>query len=61
MATPYESETQMVDFNQVEKTMELYDPETQVAISEQTVKSESGGKTISRFKRCHYAEFDDEL
>lgn len=36
-----------VDFNQVEKTMELYDPETQVAISEQTVKSESGGKTVS--------------
>ncbi len=36
-----------VDFNQVEKTMELYDPETQVAISEQTVKSESGGKTMS--------------
>lgn len=36
-----------VDFDQVEKTMELYDPETQVAISEQTVKSESGGKTLS--------------
>ncbi|MBI2419743.1 MAG: flagellar M-ring protein FliF [Ignavibacteriales bacterium] len=36
-----------IDFNQVEKTMELYDPETQVAISEQTVKSESGGKSIS--------------
>ncbi len=36
-----------IDFNQVEKTMELYDPATQVAISEQTVKSESGGKSIS--------------
>ncbi len=36
-----------IDFNQVEKTMELYDPETQVAISEQMVKSESGGKSVS--------------
>jgi flagellar M-ring protein FliF len=36
-----------IDFDQVEKTMELYDPESQVAISEQTVKSESGGKSIS--------------
>lgn len=36
-----------IDFNQVEKTMEMYDPETQVAISEQSVKSESGGKTVS--------------
>lgn len=36
-----------IDFNQIEKTMELYDPETQVAISEQTIKSESGGKSIS--------------
>lgn len=36
-----------IDFNQIEKTMELYDPETQVAISEQTIKSESGGKSMS--------------
>ncbi|HEX2983239.1 MAG TPA: flagellar basal-body MS-ring/collar protein FliF, partial [Ignavibacteriales bacterium] len=28
-----------LDFNQVEKTMELYDPESQVAVSEQTIKS----------------------
>ncbi|MFH0734137.1 MAG: flagellar basal-body MS-ring/collar protein FliF [bacterium] len=33
-----------LDFNQVEKTMETYDPESQVAISEQTVKQETGGK-----------------
>ncbi|HEX2960365.1 MAG: flagellar basal-body MS-ring/collar protein FliF [Bacteroidota bacterium] len=33
-----------LDFNQVEKTMETYDPESQVAVSEQTVKSSSGGK-----------------
>lgn len=36
-----------LDFNQVEKTMELYDPESQVTISEQNTKSESGGKTYS--------------
>ncbi len=36
-----------LDFNQVEKTMENYDPESQVAISEQTTKSENGGKSIS--------------
>jgi len=36
-----------LDFNQVEKTMEQYDPESQVAISEQTTKGESGGKSIS--------------
>ncbi len=36
-----------LDFKQVDKTMELYDPESQVAISEQVVKSESGGKSIS--------------
>ncbi len=32
-----------IDFNQVEKTMELYDPESQVAVSEQTVKSQNSG------------------
>lgn len=32
-----------LDFNQVEKTMELYDPETQVAISEQSVKTSNNG------------------
>lgn len=36
-----------LDFNQIEKTMENYDPESQVAISEQTTKSENGGKSIS--------------
>lgn len=36
-----------LDFNQVEKTMETYDPESQVAISEQSIKSESGGKNLS--------------
>ncbi len=36
-----------LDFNQVEKTMEQYDPESQVAISEQSNKGESGGKSIS--------------
>lgn len=34
-----------LDFNQVEKTMELYDPESQVAISEQSVKTENNGST----------------
>ncbi len=35
-----------LNFDQVEKTMELYDPETQVAISEQNIKTEnSGNKT----------------
>jgi flagellar M-ring protein FliF len=34
-----------LDFDQVEKTMESYDPETQVAISEQTVKQQTGGKS----------------
>jgi flagellar M-ring protein FliF len=33
-----------LDFNQVEKTMETYDPESQVAVSEQTVKSSNNGK-----------------
>ncbi|MBA4252234.1 MAG: flagellar M-ring protein FliF [Chlorobiaceae bacterium] len=36
-----------VDFSQVEKTMELYDPESQVAVSEQTVRSENSGMTIT--------------
>jgi flagellar M-ring protein FliF len=36
-----------LDFNQVEKTMEQYDPESQVAISEQTNKATSGGKSLS--------------
>jgi flagellar M-ring protein FliF len=36
-----------LDFNQVEKTMEQYDPESQVAISEQTSKAASGGKSLS--------------
>lgn len=36
-----------LDFKQVDKTMELYDPESQVAISEQIIKSESGGKSIA--------------
>lgn len=36
-----------LDFKQVDKTMELYDPESQVAISEQVIKSESGGKTMA--------------
>jgi len=36
-----------LDFKQVDKTMELYDPESQVAISEQVIKSESGGKTLA--------------
>lgn len=32
-----------LDFNQVEKTMELYDPDSQVAISEQTTQTENNG------------------
>lgn len=36
-----------LDFNQVEKTMEAYDPETAVVISEQKVTSESGGKSVT--------------
>lgn len=35
------------NFDQVEKTMETYDPESQVAISEQTTKNENAGKTVS--------------
>lgn len=34
-----------LDFNQVEKTMETYDPESVVPISEQSVKQQSGGKS----------------
>ncbi len=36
-----------LNFNQVEKTMHTYDPESQVAISEQVVKSESINNTVS--------------
>ncbi len=36
-----------LNFDQVEKTMESYDPDSQVAISEQTVKTENGGKNLS--------------
>ena len=36
-----------LDSKQVEKTMEMYDPESQVAVSEQTIKSESTGSSIS--------------
>lgn len=35
-----------LDFDQVEKTMEMYDPESQIAISEQTIKSESAGSNM---------------
>jgi len=35
------------NFNQIEKTMETFDPESQVAISEQTVKNENIGTTLS--------------
>lgn len=34
-----------LDFNQVEKTMELYDPDSQVAISEQTTQTENNGSS----------------
>ena len=33
-----------INFDQIEKTMESYDPESQVAISEQTTKTENSGK-----------------
>lgn len=36
-----------LDFNQVEKTMETYDPESQVAVSEQTIKTANNGRTAS--------------
>lgn len=35
-----------LNFDQVEKTMELYDPESQVVVSEQTLKSSNVGKAI---------------
>ncbi|MCK9210209.1 MAG: flagellar M-ring protein FliF [Ignavibacteriaceae bacterium] len=36
-----------INFDQVEKTMETYDPESQVAISEQSIKTENNGKNMS--------------
>ncbi len=36
-----------LDFKQVEKTIQSFDPETQVVISEQTIKSENMGKSVS--------------
>ncbi|HOI28431.1 MAG TPA: flagellar basal-body MS-ring/collar protein FliF [Melioribacteraceae bacterium] len=36
-----------LNFDQVEKTMEQYDPDSQVAISEQTIKSNNSGVTTS--------------
>ncbi len=36
-----------LDFNQVEKTMQLVDPESQIAISEQTTKTQNIGKNVS--------------
>jgi flagellar M-ring protein FliF len=33
-----------INFDQVEKTMEMYDPDSQVAISEQTTKTENNGR-----------------
>ncbi|MFA3783838.1 flagellar basal-body MS-ring/collar protein FliF [Melioribacteraceae bacterium 4301-Me] len=36
-----------LNFDQVEKTMEQYDPDSQVAISEQTIKSENNGKKLN--------------
>lgn len=35
-----------LNFDQVEKTMELFDPESQVVVSEQVLKTENLGKTI---------------
>jgi flagellar M-ring protein FliF len=35
-----------LDFDQVEKTMETYDPESQIAISEQTIKTENTGSNM---------------
>ncbi|MGE5499342.1 MAG: flagellar M-ring protein FliF C-terminal domain-containing protein, partial [Syntrophothermus sp.] len=34
-----------LDFNQVDKTMEIYDPETQVAVSEQSIKTSNNNNT----------------
>ncbi len=39
--------TTELNFDQVEKQMEQYDPESQVAISEQMLSNENGGKSIS--------------
>jgi flagellar M-ring protein FliF len=36
-----------LNFDQVQKTMETYDPNSQVAISEQTIKSTNNGKNLS--------------
>lgn len=36
-----------LDFNQLEKTLETYDPESQIAVSEQSSKSTSTGKSVS--------------
>ena len=36
-----------LNFDQVEKTIESYDPDSQVAISEQTIKNENTGKSLS--------------
>lgn len=36
-----------INFDQVEKTMETYDPESQVAVSEQTIKTENNGRNMS--------------
>ncbi len=35
-----------LDFKQVERTLESYDPDSQVAISEQVIKSLQGGKSV---------------
>ncbi|MHB1687313.1 MAG: flagellar basal-body MS-ring/collar protein FliF [Ignavibacteriaceae bacterium] len=35
-----------INFDQVEKTMESYDPNSQVAVSEQTIKTDNNGKTM---------------
>lgn len=35
-----------LNFNQVQKTIESYNPDSQVAISEQTVKTSNGGKSL---------------
>lgn len=36
-----------LNFDQVEKTMEIYDPEQQVVVSEQTMVSNNAGKSVS--------------
>jgi len=36
-----------LNFDQVEKTIQTYDPESQVAISEQTLKTENNGRNLS--------------